>query len=306
MSPELHEKLKILMEYLEDSGLLIGGEKSIPYGHQVQVRRFQETVQVCLYHGKKGFSFLLQGPGSELKSELQQELELVFHGKTQEPVSESEHEIHCGSDESGKGDYFGPLTCACVFVDAATESRLKALGVDDSKKITDARILRMAEEIRRLGPSVGRVLVLKPQKYNELYAKFTAQKKNLNHLLSWMHATLIRDMGKIHSDLKKAYVDQFAKNDGISPLVHKEYPHILVHQETKAESRYIAVAAASILARAELIRWHKEMEEEGMPLPFGAGGPVTKKARELVASQGAQVLESVAKLHFKTTQEVLG
>jgi len=93
-----------------------------------------------------------------------------------------------GIDESGKGDYFGPLVIAAVFVDATTQGELKLMGVRDSKKLSDGRILELAPDIKTICPHS--VIAIGPQKYNELYAKI----KNLNRLLAWGHAKALETL----------------------------------------------------------------------------------------------------------------
>jgi ribonuclease HIII len=203
-----------------------------------------------------------------------------------------------GIDESGKGDYFGPLVIAAVFVDATTQGELKLMEVRDSKKISDGRILEMAPDIKTICPHS--VIAIGPHKYNELYAKI----RNLNRLLAWGHAKALENLLDRVS-CERAISDQFGDERLILNALQEKGRKIVLEQRTKAESD-MAVAAASILARAEfLLRLKRLSEEVGTTLPKGASPAVELAARMVIKKHGQERLDSVAKLHFKTTQAVL-
>src|SRR5262249_39153885 len=150
-----------------------------------------------------------------------------------------------GIDESGKGDYFGPLVIAAVFVDATTQPELGLIQVRDSKKISDGRILEMAPDIKTICPHS--IVAIGPQKYNELYAKI----RNLNRLLAWGHARALENLlERVSCGL--AISDQFGDEHFILNALQQKGRGIVLEQRTKAESD-LAVAAASILARAEFL-----------------------------------------------------
>jgi ribonuclease HIII len=204
-----------------------------------------------------------------------------------------------GIDESGKGDYFGPLVIAAVFVDATAQGELALMNVRDSKKISDGRILEMAPDIRTICPHS--IIAIGPQRYNELYRKI----RNLNRLLAWGHAkaleTLLDRVSCGH-----AIADQFGDEQLILNALQEKGRTIVLEQRHKAESD-LAVAAASILARAEfLLRLKRLSDEIGTVLPKGASPAVELAGRMIVKKHGEERLGSVAKLHFKTTQAVLG
>ncbi|MEW6245235.1 MAG: ribonuclease HIII [Nitrospirota bacterium] len=203
-----------------------------------------------------------------------------------------------GIDESGKGDYFGPLVVAAVFVDATTESELRLMQVRDSKKISDGRILELAPDIRTICPHS--VVAIGPQRYNELYRKI----KNLNRLLAWGHARALENLlERVDCDL--AIADQFGDERLILNALQEKGKRIRLEQRPKAESD-LAVAAASIVARAEfLLRLKRLSDEVGTTLPKGASPAVELAARMIVKKHGQERLGAVAKLHFKTTQAVL-
>ncbi len=203
-----------------------------------------------------------------------------------------------GIDESGKGDYFGPLVIAAVFVDQTTQRELALMQVRDSKRISDGRILEMAPDIRQICPHS--LIAIGPQKYNELYAKI----KNLNRLLAWGHARALENvLQQVECGL--AISDQFGDEQLILNALQEKGKQITLEQRPKAESD-LAVAAASIVARAEfLIRLRRLSEEVGTTLPKGASATVELAAKMVVKKHGQERLATVAKLHFKTTQAVL-
>lgn len=204
-----------------------------------------------------------------------------------------------GIDESGKGDYFGPLVIAAVFVDATTQGELALMAVRDSKKISDGRILEMAPDIRAICPHS--LIAIGPSKYNELYAKI----KNLNRLLAWGHAKALENLlGRVSCE--RAISDQFGDTQLILNALQEKGRRIVLEQRTKAESD-LAVAAASIVARAEfLMRLKRLSDEVGTTLPKGASPAVELAAKMVVKKHGQERLSTVAKLHFKTTKAVLG
>jgi ribonuclease HIII len=204
-----------------------------------------------------------------------------------------------GIDESGKGDYFGPLVIAAVFVDATTQGELTLMNVRDSKKISDGRILEMAPDIRTICPHS--IIAIGPRRYNELYRKI----RNLNRLLAWGHAKALETLLDRVS-CGRAIADQFGDEQLILNALQKKGRTIVLEQRHKAESD-LAVAAASILARAEfLLRLKRLSEEIGTTLPKGASPAVELAGRMIVKKHGEERLGSVAKLHFKTTQSILG
>ncbi|MGZ8380024.1 MAG: ribonuclease HIII [Nitrospira sp.] len=203
-----------------------------------------------------------------------------------------------GIDESGKGDYFGPLVIAAVFVDATAQGELRLMQVRDSKKISDGRILEMAPDIKTICPHS--VIAIGPPKYNELYAKI----RNLNRLLAWGHAKALETLLE-RVTCERAISDQFGNERLILNVLQEKGRKIVLEQRTKAESD-LAVAAASILARAEfLLRLKRLSSEVGTTLPKGASPAVELAAKMVIKKHGQERLGTVAKLHFKMTKAVL-
>jgi ribonuclease HIII len=209
---------------------------------------------------------------------------------------------HFGIDESGKGDFFGPLVIAGAYTDDAIARQLLEAGIRDSKSIgSDAQIRKMADAIRATPGVVSEVIVIAPEKYNPLYEKIG----NLNRLLAWGHARIIENLCERKPECPSALSDQFANPIVLQRALMEKGRKIELRQQTKAESDY-AVAAASILAREKFIDWLANAEKKwGVKLPKGASAAVLEAARTLVHQHGPDALRATAKLHFKTTQQAL-
>lgn len=210
---------------------------------------------------------------------------------------------HFGIDESGKGDFFGPLVIAGVYTDAEITRSLIKAGIMDSKKITTPAAIRKLAAIIKATPEIAfDVIALRPEKYNELYASF----KNLNRMLAWGHATVIEELAKKKPDCPRALSDQFARADVLQSALKKKDITLKLDQRTKGESD-TAVAAASILARERFIDWmDAATAKAGMKIPLGASDLVVAAGKALIKAHGPEILGKFAKLHFKTTQQVCG
>jgi ribonuclease HIII len=212
---------------------------------------------------------------------------------------------YIGTDESGKGDYFGSLVVTGVWVDKATSEKLALLGVRDSKLLSDKRCRELAGKIREI--CIGRFeeIELLPERYNELYDQFRKEGKNLNHLVAWGHARAIETiLSKV--PCPRAVADQFGDEKYILSKLMEKGKKVQLIQTPKAE-RYTAVATASILARDRfLMRMDKLGQKYQTILPRGASDSVIAAAKLIVQSRGVSELRTVAKLHHRTTQKVVG
>lgn len=214
---------------------------------------------------------------------------------------------YIGTDESGKGDYFGPLVTAGVVVNDDTVMALRQLGVQDSKALKSGQIEQLARAIQQVvGPDNIAIIEIGPTKYNQLYASFKARGQNLNHLLAWGHATAIESLlekSPLCTDPStvQAIADQFGSEHYIERKLKTLGKQITLHQTPKAEAN-IGVAAASILARHRFVTKLQALSAQvGITLPLGAGAPHAKAAEQVIQAHGAERLATVAKLHFKTT-----
>lgn len=209
---------------------------------------------------------------------------------------------HMGVDESGKGDFFGPMVVAAAYVDSDLLPRFEQLNVRDSKRVgSDAAALRMAAELRRLLGRRLAVVTIGPRAYNRLYARFN----NVNAILAWGHARAIEDLLAAVPDCSRAISDQFGPANLVRRALMQRGRSIELEQRPRAESDP-AVAAASILARAAFVAALRRLgETHGFSALKGASAQVEAAAVELVRRQGAAVLLDVAKCHFQTTDRVL-
>jgi len=249
---------------------------------------------------------LVQGRGAKEFVEFTVEPEITGVAKVgyDEVHNPEMFQPHAGIDESGKGDFFGPLVIAGVYTDGDLPRQLLDLGVKDSKLITsDRKALEVADAIKAC-VSLDRfnVVTISPEKYNALYVKFA----NLNRLLAWGHATVIENLLTRWPACPRALSDKFAHESLIQRALKERGKGIKLEQRTKAESD-IAVAAASILARAAFLTKLKFLGERfGVELPKGASAQVKAVARGIFEKHGAEALKSVCKFHFKTFAEVTG
>jgi ribonuclease HIII len=252
---------------------------------------------------EKGPKIVVQGKGTEEFVQFTLEPEVLGEAKLgYEEVHHPERfSAHFGIDESGKGDFFGPLVIAGVYVDGGIARRFVEIGVQDSKNIkSDKKIRDLAVAIRNTPGAVNKVIRIGPPKYNELVKKFG----NLNRLLAWGHAAVIEELLAQRPDCPRALSDQFARPEMIERALMEKGRGIVLEQRTKAESDP-AVAAASILARETFIDWmDKTGRSYGKEFLRGASAQVKKMAFDLVAVHGPEVLREIAKTHFKTASEI--
>lgn len=218
----------------------------------------------------------------------------------QDKVTDDTHlQEHIGIDESGKGDFFGPLCIAGVYADKDNIHKLKALGVRDSKALTDPMILKIAKQIR--AHYVHHIVRINPFKYNELYAQF----KNLNHLLAWGHATTIEQL-VLKTGCRHVMIDQFAAEHVVITALKRKKIDLDLTQRHRGEEDLV-VAAASILAREAFLNGIDQLSEEyKIQLPKGASPGTIQAGKQLVRTYGQEVLAKVGKLHFKTLDKILG
>src|SRR5213082_3691570 len=261
----------------------------------------KNKLSVAVY--EKGPKILLQGKGIE--EFVQFELEPKILGEAElgyeEVHSPKMFEPHFGVDESGKGDFFGPLVISGVYADHGIARKLLDAGVVDSKRIgSDARIRTLADAIRKTSQGLVETVLIGPAKYNELYEKFG----NLNRLLGWGHARVIENLLAKKPDCPRALSDQFADARVVEQSLLRHARKINIEQRPRAESD-IAVAAASILAREAFINWlERKGKEIGLRLDRGVSAGVKESAKKLVEMNGPDALRTVAKVHFRTAHEM--
>ena len=241
--------------------------------------------------------FLIQGKNVEV---IATEIDEILGLKSvveQSTLIECKEEKYIGTDESGKGDFFGPLVVAGVQVDNSNKQKFIDLGIKDSKKLDDKKILLLANQIK--ANSVHSVVVMTPVKYNELYNKFN----NLNKLLAWGHARAIENILE-KSPCNYALADKFGDESLIKNALMQKGKSITLNQMVRAEAD-IAVAAASVLARAEFVKRMQDLENKyELPLSKGASSKVVEQAKDFIKTYTFERLNEVAKMHFKTVNEL--
>ncbi len=272
-------------------------EKNYNYEFTVKSNSTGEKVKIQVYFGKKGIRTVIQG---NKEAQFYKEIENLI---TDEPLLDfaedelQEPEEYIGTDETGKGDFFGPLVVAAVFVNRESRVKLRQMGVRDSKLLTDSQILKISNSIKNQFPEDFEIVFISPQKYNELYDKFG----NLNKLLDWAHSKAIENLLK-RKKCKIIITDKFSKS-ALEISNSTENSHIEFHTIPKAE-KYTGVAVASILAREQMVNWFTNMKNEGIALPKGSSNNIEAKANEIISRFGKEKLREIAKLHFKTTKRL--
>ncbi len=246
-------------------------------------------VVATLYRSGK---LVLQG--SELDLFVQQHLP-----EAPATVRASADDDRIGSDEAGKGDFFGSLVVASAYVAAKDGPRLRRIGVTDSKQLSDETIARIAGALE--STVAHRVVSLAPEEYNRRWE----ETRNVNVLLGQLHAEAILGLSEEVS-CRSALIDRFGDVAHVTRAMSEERSAWTLEARPRAES-HVAVAAASILARDRFVRDLRQLgDDHGLDLPKGAGDPVDAAARRFVTLHGRAALRQVAKVHFKTTQKVTG
>lgn len=278
------DKIDLLKEKLKSKGFLFSETQSNKY---LQWRARKDGICIDTYNtgrivfqGREVNSFLANNDfWSDVK------------------IFEEEGEDLIGIDESGKGDYFGPLVIGAVLVRAKQWKNLTMLGIRDSKSLSDSLISHLSSKIKKTCPHS--LVVISPGRYNQLYNKI----KNLNRLLAWGHARALENILN-HWEANRALSDQFGDKSFLQSALLKKGKKIELEQRPKAEKN-LAVAAASIIARNEFLKRLTAMEATyKMEFPKGAGPQILHVGRDFIQRNGFQALSQVAKLHFKTTKEI--
>ena len=286
-------------------------EKDINYGHQFVVELAQAKLTLNVYNGKKGLTYVFSGDSAlekkvrELLGETKQSAAGIG-GSTRygEGIADAAgaealpRGKWAGSDESGKGDFFGPLVVSAVVVDDNTAVKLSAAGVKDCKLLSDKKILELEDTIKSTVVDFS-VLELKPKVYNLRYKQVLDQGGKLNQLLGFGHVAALSQVLERNADCHAALIDQFTTSTVNVRELSKRFPQCIVKQQPKAESN-LAVAAASVLARARFLRTMAELAQAAgeAALPKGGGEGATACARKLAARLGKAELASFVKLHF--------
>jgi ribonuclease HIII len=278
--------------------------REVPYARFAAAK---DKLNVVFYESGK---LVVQGKGTQefvefvLEPEILQEVKLGY----EEVLNPDLLLARFGVDESGKGDFFGPLCVAGVYVNESVVRAWKDSGIRDSKNISsDKKMAELAELIRDTPGCVTTVLPIGNEAYNRLYAKM----KSVNRMLAWGHARIIENLmlqkHRMNPAPVRAISDQFASSkDVVAKSLMSLGREIELVQRHKAEED-IAVAAASILARHEFVTRLVALEKQfGMKLPKGASAAVDAAAKEFIAKHGVENLSKVSKMHFRTALRAQG
>ncbi len=299
---------------LLSEGFIVNPYRDINYGIQFVVFLNDENALLRIYEGKKGIrldfsqvkndslstkiSTLIGIDEAQKSGPKKKVIPDVYMDDNKMGTSPSTDPAELiGIDESGKGDYFGPLVVASVHVDPEKSLQLKEWGVMDSKKLTDETMAVLAVKIKQL--CHHSIVSMGNTSYNEVYEQF----KNLNHILAWGHARVLESTLK-HVKCPYALSDQFGKKDLVENALKSKGVKVTLFQRHKAEDN-IAVAAASILARDGFVQSIKKMEENfKFDFPKGCSKRTLKAAIEFCQEFGREHLGSVSKMHFVVTKHV--
>ena len=209
-----------------------------------------------------------------------------------------------GSDETGNGSYFGPVTICATYVNQSQIPILKQLGVKDSKQLSDEKMQAIAPQLKEILPY--KLLVVTPEKYNQVQPHYNAV-----HMKVVLHnrALALLEQQLTDQPVDGILIDQFTCPKNYQRYIQNEspQPRAKTYFATKGEQYHLAVAAASIIARVAFL---DELRKEGQALgydtlPSGAGQKVNRIAVDIVTRYGEQALTKVAKLHFANTKKVM-
>jgi ribonuclease HIII len=292
---------KSLLEWLRSHNYSF---REVPYARFAAEK---EKTNLVFYESGK---LVIQGKGTQEFIEFVLEPEIIKEARFgyEEALNPELLDPRIGVDESGKGDFFGPLCIAGVYINESVVKAWKDSGIRDSKNIgSDRKIMDLAEVIRNTPGCVSTVVPIGNEAYNRLYLKM----RSINSMLAWGHARVIENLMGLKHQMQppplRAISDQFAHS---KEVVQKAIMYlgrgIELVQRHKAEAD-LAVAAASILARNEFVSRLGKLEKEyGLKLPKGASAAVESAAREFIEKHGAGQLPKVAKMHFRTAYRVQG
>jgi ribonuclease HIII len=295
------EQARALEKHLRDGGFK---PRAVPYARFAGEK---DKLNVVFYESGK---LVVQGKGTQEFVEFVLEPEILKQARLgYEAVLNPDLLLpRFGVDESGKGDFFGPMCVAGVYVNESVVKAWQDAGIKDSKNISsDKRMHELAELIRQTPGCVTSVVPIGNEAYNRLYTTM----KSVNRLLAWGHARVIENlMGQRHQmnpPPVRAISDQFAHDKNtVAKALMAQGREIELVQRHKAEED-LAVAAASILARDEFVTRLAKLEKDfGMRLPKGASAAVDAAAKEFIAKHGVGALSKVAKMHFRTALRAQG
>jgi ribonuclease HIII len=303
-----HQELYYL---LAPSKFIVSEYKEIASGVQFFVQKDGWSGRIKIYQHedsqvKIDFSQLDKSKYSALIKSLAETKQKSPPKKPKNPASADRQILPAiGCDLSGKADYFGSLVVAAVHVDRQTAVKLAMAGVQDIRTIGDTKIDVIARAIRKICQDKFAIVEISPPEYNQLYSQLETEKKSLNDLLLGAYARSIDEL-LAQVRCETAIVDKLVNENLLLEHLQNKGREIKVIQDRHKIESHIAIAAASILAKDRLISNLRKLGKDyQVELPKGSAKAVITAAKQLVAAHGIEVLGEVAKLHFKTTKELL-
>ena len=293
VSEETQEKIK---EYYKDKKR----DKVIPY---VVFQAEDEDTVITMYTSGK---IMFQGVSADVDANMWKAIDGQSANeeedkKKENKVNEYFYKTSIGSDEVGTGDYFGPIVVTSCYVNKDNVEEIEKLGIRDSKKMTDEKILKVVKDLLPLVKYKS--IILSNTEYNQKYGP----NYNINKIKAIMHNKVLYDMAHENTDYDCIIIDEFAREARYYEYI-KESPNIQrnIIFITKAEDKNLAVAAASVISRYIFLKEFDKLSDElHIPLPKGAGPEVDKIGEEIVEKYGEEKLKDIAKLNFKNTERIL-
>jgi ribonuclease HIII len=299
VTTELQDHLSSSVRKLELAGISVVQRKELPYGVQLKLKKGSRTCALNLYHSRKKGSSVIGSGGDDLL--LKESLELLLEASSRGSLLLGG--TRTGTDEAGKGDYFGPLVAAAVSCGEDAAGKLLSMGAGDSKRLSRKTVQDLYEKITEMDGIVYSVCALAPREYNRLFAGFSSRGMNSLDMQAMAHGKAIAGVLDKTGDAGTVVIDRFCDMKRLKPWL-PDIPgsfQLLV----KAEDKEPAVAAASIIARSVYLEQLALISRKyGMDLTPGAGAQVDATGRKLVSASGEGVLIETAKIHFSNTLRI--
>ncbi len=281
---------------LEKSGITATDRRILANGIRITFATNSRSCGINFYYSKKkGFSVVPSGGDIDLSQRIK--------GILSSDAPSFPDATWTGSDEAGKGDYMGPLTVAAVYVDRRQAEQYKSIGITDSKQLSNDSVREYAERIRSSSSGYFSIVSVSPLDYNRRFGELSRSGKNSLDMLAECHAEAIRELLSKTPMPGRVIIDKFCNEKRIAYLLPEgDY---MLDLRIRAESDP-AVAAASILARDAYLKGLDRISRKfGITALSGAGEKIDITAREFVREFGADVLDEIAKIHFRNTLKVL-
>lgn len=299
MTAELQKHLSSSVEKLELAGIKVIQRRELPYGIQLKLQKQSRTCALNLYHSKKKGCSAVASGGDDILLE-----EVITLIKEAPPGSSLLYSgTRTGTDEAGKGDYFGPLVVAAVCCGEENARKLLSMGAGDSKRLSRKKVQDIYEKITEMDDIVYSVFVLAPAEYNRLFAEFSSRGMNSLDMQAMAHGKAVEGVLEKAGNAGTIVIDKFCHMKRLKPWLPDKLGR--VELMVKAEDKEPAVAAASIVARSVYLEQLARLSlKYGVAFTPGAGEQVDATGRKLVLASGDEILVDTAKIHFSNTLRI--